>query len=79
MPDKRSGFIAEKQKVVVSSGHGKNVDSSRFFALDFLRGLVRHVGAGAQGVAACLAAIGMLIFCLYIRRRFAAFEKEVAK
>lgn len=50
------------------------------FAGDYVtRGLVRHVGAGAQGVAACLAAIGMLIFCLYIRRRFAAFEKEVAK
>ena len=40
------------------------------------RGLVRHVGAGAQGVAACLTAIGILVFCLYVRRRLAAVRKE---
>jgi hypothetical protein len=40
------------------------------------RGLVRHVGAGAQGVAACLTAVGILVFCLYVRRRLAAVRKE---
>jgi hypothetical protein len=40
------------------------------------RGLVRHIGAGAQGVAACLTAVGILVFCLYVRRRLAAVRKE---
>lgn len=40
------------------------------------RGLVRHVGAEIQGFFACLAAIGLLVFCLYVRRLAAATKKE---
>lgn len=43
------------------------------------RGLAHHVGKPVQGVFACLAAIALLVFCLYIRRRFTAFKKEELK
>jgi hypothetical protein len=57
----------------------KNVNASRLFAPDFLRVPVRHAGAAAQGVAACLAAVALLVFCLYARRRWIAISKEGGK
>jgi hypothetical protein len=77
--DERSGFIADTPDDVVLSDHEKNVNASRLFAPDFLRVPVRHAGAAAQGVAACLAAVALLVFCPYARRRWIAISKEGGK